>query len=82
MLAWLWSHESGTTGAATTLLQVRRDTCVLRAKEGTIEHDDLTTTPASPEDARASRAVARTIQRDAALIGLLVAAIAIVVSFV
>jgi hypothetical protein len=81
---WYWAALVffPAAGAATTLLQVRRDTCVLRAQEGTIEHDDLTTTPASPEDARASRAVARTIRRDAALIALFAAAIAVAVSFV
>jgi hypothetical protein len=68
--------------AATGFLQVKRDTCVLRAQEGTFEHEDGHTTPAPPEDVRASRAVANTIRRDAALIGLLGAAIGVLASFV
>ena len=55
--------------AALNLLQARRRTCVSRAREGTFEKDDLTTTPAAFEDAHASRQVASRIKRDAALIG-------------
>ena len=63
--------------AATGFLQVRRDTCVLRARQGTVEHDDGSTSPAPDADVRASRAVARTIQRDAVLIGLAVTALGV-----
>jgi hypothetical protein len=63
-------------GCATGFLQMARNTCVLRAKEGTYEHDDGAMTPAPADDVRASRAVAKTIQRDALLIGLAAAALA------
>jgi hypothetical protein len=66
--------------AATGFLQVARDTCVLRAKEGTFEHDDFSTTPAPEDDVRASRRVARTIQRDATLIGLATAAVGVLLA--
>jgi hypothetical protein len=81
---WYWGALMflPAVATATTLLQVRRNTCVLRAQEGTVEHEDFSTTPASADDARASREVARTIRRDAALIGLAATAIAIAVSFV
>jgi hypothetical protein len=83
-LRWYWGLLLflPAASAATGFLQVRRDTCVLRAQQGTFEHEDGSTTPASEEDVRASRAVARTIRRDATLIGLLAAAIGIAVSFV
>jgi hypothetical protein len=55
--------------AAVNLLQARRMTCVLRAGEGTFEGDDLSTTPALPADAAASREVASGIWRDTLLIG-------------
>jgi hypothetical protein len=57
-------------GAAVSLLQVSRHTCVAHAALGTFEHDDFTTTKQSSDDAAASRRVARTIYRDALLIGL------------
>ncbi len=62
--------------AALGFLQVARNTCVARAAEGTFEHDDFSTTRASEEDVAASRKVARTIQRDAFLIGGATAALA------
>ena len=62
--------------AALSLLQVRRDTCVLRAHEGTIEHDDFTTEPAPPADLAVSRRIARGITRDSILIGLAAGALA------
>jgi hypothetical protein len=62
--------------AATGFLQARRRTCVSRAAEGTFEHDDFSKTPAPDDDVRRSRAVAKTINRDAVLIGLLCAAAA------
>ena len=57
-------------------LQAGRNTCVLRAREGTLEHDDFTTEPAPAADVAASRRVATGIYRDAVLIGLGAAAIA------
>jgi hypothetical protein len=56
--------------AATGFLQASRNTCVLRAREGTLEHDDFSTTPASASEVAASRQVARGIARDAILIGV------------
>ena len=58
--------------SAVGFLQVTRNTCVARAMTGTFEHDDFSTTAADEADAKASRAVARTIQRD----GMLIAAAA------
>jgi hypothetical protein len=68
--------------AATGFLQVRRETCLLRSAEGSCELDDGATQPASEDDARASRAVARTIRRDAVLIGLAIAGLAITTALV
>jgi hypothetical protein len=62
-------------------LQVRRNTCVSRAREGTFERDDLSKTPAAVQDAAASRKVARGITRDAVLIGLVGAAAAVATTF-
>lgn len=56
--------------AATGFLQASRNTCVLRAREGTLEHDDFTTEPAPLADVVASRKVARGVTRDAVLIGV------------
>lgn len=56
--------------AATGFLQASRNTCVLRAREGTLEHDDFSTTPAPASEVAASRQVARGITRDAILIGV------------
>jgi hypothetical protein len=50
--------------------QASRNTCLARAKEGMFEHDDLSKTPAAPDDAAASRKVARGIERDSALLGV------------
>lgn len=59
-----------------SLLQVRRHTCVLRAVEGTFEHDDARTkTKMAEDDVRASRKMAVTIVRDATLIAVAVAAV-------
>jgi hypothetical protein len=66
--------------SAVGFLQARRNTCVLRAKEGTFEHDDFSTTRAPDEEVAASRAVAATINRDVILIGLAGAAIGVVVA--
>jgi hypothetical protein len=62
--------------AAVAFLQVRRNTCIARAAEGTFEHDDFSKTPAPPDEVAASRRVAAGIRRDSALIGLLCAAVA------
>lgn len=62
--------------AALIGLQVARNTCVMHAAAGTVEHDDFSTTKADAAFAAASRAVARTIYRDAIAIGLLVGAAA------
>jgi hypothetical protein len=67
--------------AATGFLQVRRNTCVARAMEGTFENDDFTTTKAPDDDVAASRKVAATIRRDAVLIGLASAAFGALTSF-
>jgi hypothetical protein len=56
--------------AATGFLQANRNTCVLRAREGTVEHDDFSTTPAPSSAVAVSRKVARGITRDAILIGV------------
>lgn len=56
--------------AAVSLLQVRRNTCVARAAEGTFEHEDFSRTPAPDDDVAASRRVAAGIRRDSLLIGL------------
>ncbi|HVZ71206.1 MAG TPA: hypothetical protein VHJ20_02425 [Polyangia bacterium] len=64
------------SAGATSLIQLRRKTCVLRARQGVRELEDGSTVPVSDDDARASRAVARTISRDAILIGLAGAALA------
>jgi len=56
--------------SATGYLQARRNTCVLRAKEGTIERDNFSTEPAPMADVIESRRVAAGITRDAILIGV------------
>lgn len=56
--------------SATGYLQAHRYTCVLRAREGTVEHDDFSTEPAPLSDVVASRKVAAGITRDSILIGV------------
>jgi hypothetical protein len=56
--------------AATGFLQASRNTCVLRAREGTREHDDFSTEPAAAVDVAASRRIAKGITRDAILVGV------------
>ena len=56
--------------AAVSLLQVRRNTCIARAAEGTFEHEDFSRTPAPDDDVAASRRVAAGIRRDSLLIAL------------
>jgi hypothetical protein len=58
------------SGAAVAWLQVRRNTCVSRARHGLFERDDYSTVPQSPADANASRKVAATVVRDGILIGV------------
>jgi hypothetical protein len=76
---WPWRTLIFLPAAAAALgfLQLLRGTCVVRAAEGTFERDDGSTVAASESDARASRAVARTVLRDAVLVGLAVAALAV-----
>jgi hypothetical protein len=57
-------------------LQASRNTCVMRARQGTLEHDDFTTEPAPATDVAASRRVSISIYRDALLVGVAAAAIA------
>jgi len=57
-------------------LQASRNTCVMRARQGTLEHDDFTTEPAPAADVATSRRVAASIYRDALLVGIAAAAIA------
>jgi len=66
--------------SAVGFLQASRSTCVMRAKEGTFEHEDFSTTKAPDDEVAASRAVAAKINRDVVLIGLAGAAIGIVVA--
>ncbi len=68
--------------SATCFLQAMRNTCVARAMEGTFEHDDFSKTPAPADEVAASRRVARTIQRDALVIGVVSAAIGYASTFV
>lgn len=63
--------------SATGYLQASRNTCVARAREGTVEHDDLSKTMAPADEVEASRRVASTIQRDAILLGLGAAVLAV-----
>jgi hypothetical protein len=56
--------------AAIGFLQARRQTCVLRAREGKFEGEDFSTEKAPPAQVAASRQVATGIKRDALLIGL------------
>jgi hypothetical protein len=63
--------------SAVGFLQVRRNTCIARAAEGTFEHDDFSTTKAPDDNVAASRAVATGIRRDMILIGIVGAAIGV-----
>jgi hypothetical protein len=58
------------TMAAVGLLQARRQTCILRAREGTFEGDDFSTVKAPAPQVPVSRRIAAGINRDAVLIGL------------
>ena len=74
ILRWPWIARAAVfvpaALSATGYLQARRNTCVLRAKEGTIEHDDFSTEPAPMADVVQSRKVAAGITRDSILIGV------------
>lgn len=61
-------------GAAISGLQVRRNTCVVRAMEGTFEGEDFRRTKVDAAIAAESRRVALTIQRDGLLVGVAVGA--------
>jgi hypothetical protein len=60
-----------TAAGLASYLQVRRSTCVAHAYGGRVEHEDFSTTAAPPDQNAASRRVAGTILRDAALVGVL-----------
>ena len=62
---------------AVAFLQVRRQTCIARAAEGTFEHDDFSKTKAPDDEVAASRRVAGGIRRDSTLIGLACALLAV-----
>jgi hypothetical protein len=62
-------------GAAVSLLQAVRKTCVARAAEGTFEHEDFSKTPAAEDDAIRSREVAAKISRDSMIIGVVAVAL-------
>ena len=66
--------------SAVGFLQARRNTCVMRAKEGTFEHDDFSATKAPDAEVAASRGVAAKINRDVILIGIAGAALGVVVA--
>jgi len=68
--------------AAVSLLQVRRNTCIARAAEGTFEHEDFSRTPAPADEVAASRRVAAGIRRDSLLIALACAILAAITAWV
>ena len=86
MFRWPWIVRAAVfipaALAATGTLQARRNTCVLRAKQGTIEHDDFSTEPAPAPELAASRRVAKGIYRDSILIGIAAGALAAATAFV
>lgn len=71
-VSWYWRALIGLPAAmaAVCFLQVRRNTCIARAAEGTFEHEDFSRTKAPDDEVAASRRVAAGIRRDSALIGL------------
>jgi hypothetical protein len=77
--AWYWRLLVALPAALYRLnvLQAEHATCVLRAREGTFEHDDFSTTKVADEDAAASRAVAAGISRAGLIAGVVAAAIAV-----
>ena len=80
ILRWPWIARAAVflpaAISATGYLQASRNTCVLRAKEGTIEHDDFSTEPAPAAEVAESRKVAAGITRDSILIGVAAGALA------
>ncbi len=62
-------------------LQVRRNTCVAHAANGTFEHEDFSTTKVDAALAAASKRVAATIYRDALITGALVALLSVATSW-
>ncbi|HEY4393164.1 MAG TPA: hypothetical protein VGP64_03835 [Polyangia bacterium] len=76
---WYWGLLMFIPAALSAVghLQAQRNTCVMRAKEGTFEHEDFSTTKAAVEEVVASRAVASTINRDTILMGLAGAALGV-----
>jgi hypothetical protein len=79
---WYWGLMMFVPAAlsAVGFLQARRNTCVMRAKEGTFEHDDFSTIEAPADEVAQSRRVATQINRDVILIGVAGAAIGVVVA--
>ncbi len=63
-------------------IQARRRTCVARAAEGVIELGDFSRKAQPPEKLAASRRVAKTIQRDALLVAVGAAALAVATAWV
>jgi hypothetical protein len=76
---WYWGLTMFVPAAlsAVGVLQATRNTCVMRAREGTFEHEDFSATKAPDDEVAASRVVAATINRDTILIGLCGAAIGV-----
>jgi hypothetical protein len=66
--------------SAVGFLQARRNTCVMRAKEGSFENDDFSTVKAPDDEVAASRHVAAGINRDVVLLGVGGVALAAVAS--
>lgn len=66
----------------TSWLQVSRDVCVMRAREGTFEHDDGTTTKMAAADLLGTRRTASRINRDGVLAALAFTALAVATAFV
>jgi hypothetical protein len=82
--AWWWRTVVflPTSMAAVGFLQASRGTCVAHAAKGTFEHEDFSTTKAPDDEVAASRKVAASIRRDAVLVGLGCAAVAVAMAFV
>jgi hypothetical protein len=76
---WYWGLTLFLPSAlsAVGFLQASRNTCVMRAREGTFENEDFSTIKAPENEVVASRAVAALINRDTVLIGLAGAAIGV-----
>jgi len=81
---WYWRATVMVPAALAAFgwLQATRNTCVAHAAKGTFEQEDFSAVTADDEDAAASRKVAATIQRDALLVALGSAAVAIATAFV